>query len=134
MRKKIMIYTLFALVIIIIVTVITVLSNPLRKSQEQIRKSILEITPIGTSMEDVVKAIESNKKWEIEWISYEHGYGIDKWGRPGENNDTHVGDKSLRVYLGSYRNIFETGVLVYFGFDENSKLIDIAVRKDTDGL
>jgi hypothetical protein len=132
--RKVIVYTLLVLLILVLVVVVVALSNPLRKSEARIRENILALTPIGTGMEDVIKVIENNKKWEINHINYESGYGIDKDGRPGENRNTRIGEKSIRVYLGSYRNIFETGVLVYFGFDENSKLIDAAVRKDTDGF
>ncbi len=38
------------------------------------KENILTLTPIGTSMEDVIKVIEINKKWEVRYISYEQGY------------------------------------------------------------
>jgi hypothetical protein len=45
-----------------------------------------------------------------------------------------IGEKSMRVYLGSHRIGFVTGVSVFYAFDEDSKLIDIAVLKEIDSL
>ena len=121
--------TLGDLLVIILVTVIMVLSNPLRKSQEQIRENILTLTPIGTSMEDVIKVIEINKKWEVRYISYEQGYLYQ-----GAGERKTIGEKSIRVFMGDYGNIFVTSVTVFWGFHEDSKLIDIWVWKDKDSL
>lgn len=49
-------------------------------------------------------------------------------------DDPIVGVKSIDVYLGEYRTIFDTGVSVFYSFDEDSKLIEIAVLKETDSL
>jgi hypothetical protein len=132
--KKYMIFILISIILIILMAVMIVLSNPHRKSEERIRKAMLELTPIGTSMENVIKLIESHKKWKIKKTSYEHGYGIDKWGTPGENRNIYIGVKSIKVYLGCYGIIINTSVTVYWGFDEDGNLIDIAVRKDKNVL
>ena len=129
-----MFYTLLVLLAIALLSVLLILSNPLRKPVEDIRETVLKSIPIGMDMDEVLNIIENNKKWKISHTNHKYGYGIDKNGRPGENNDVHVGEKSIRANIGSYRNIFITDVIIYFGFDENSKLIDIAVRKDTDSL
>ena len=134
MRKKNVFYIILAISAIILVMIITSLLNPLRKSKDEIRENMLNLTPVGTDMEDVIGIVESNRKWKIKWIDYERGYVIDKWGTPGENNSIYVGEKSMRVYLGYYNPIFNTGVSVYYGFGADSKLIDIAVRKDKDSL
>lgn len=132
--KKATTYALIVLLISILGMVIMMMINPLRSSEEQIRKNMLELTPIGMSMDDVIKVIQSNDKWEIEWINNEYGYGIDNSGTPGENRDMRIGEKSIRIHLGEYRTLFVTDVLVYYGFDTDSKLIEISVRKDTDSL
>lgn len=124
-----MTYVLIALAVTILVTVIIALLNPLRKSQEQITEDILKLTPIGTSMEDVIKVIESRRKWELEHINYENGYRYRK-----EKEDKIIGEKSIRVFIGDYRNVFVTSVTVFWGFDENSKLIEVWVWKDQDSL
>ena len=135
--KKLILFPLVGLVfiflIIMIFIIINIITNPLRKSEEQIKENILKIIPNGTDMDDVIKSIENNKKWKITWINNEHGYGM-AYGRPGEYYIDTVGVKSIRSNVGHYSNLFITDVVVYWGFDEDLKLIDIAVRKDTDSL
>lgn len=110
---------LIALAVMILITVVTALSNPLRKSQEQITEDILKLTPIGMSMEEVVCVIENNKKWE--WSGHINPNGFLKQPPPPEPRTT-VGSQSIRVFIGDYRNIFVTSVTVFGGFDEDSKL------------
>ena len=124
----------FVIVLVIILGIaLTLYLNPLRRSEEKIREKMLELTPIGTSMEDVVKVVEGNNKWEIAWISYDRGYIIQEPGKPR----TTIGEKSIRVFIGEYpfgEGIFTTAVTVFWGFDENIKLIDVWVWKTTDSL
>ena len=132
-----MIYPLIALSVIVLIVSIIVFLNPLRRPQEHIKNEILKLTPIGTSMEDVIKIIQSKRQWEIDYISHEHGYR-----RPGTpdipdialGGETIVGEKSIRVFVGEYRNIFITSVTIFWGFDKNSKLVEIYVWKDKDSL
>ena len=151
--KKIMMYVLLALLVIIVVMVMIGLSNPLRKPQEQIRASMLELTPIGTSMEDVLKVIGSNEKWEMMYANDKNGYSI-LGGRPSEpspnETDTIVGKKSIRATIGKYNfdpqfdkdeilgsilyTFIDRYVSVYWAFDEDSKLIEVSVRKDAAGF
>jgi ABC-type dipeptide/oligopeptide/nickel transport system permease component len=121
--KKLMIYTLLSILVIIVAVVLLSLTNPHRKSNEEIRDSILELTPISTSMEDVLKVVESNKKWKTEYVSYEHGISQGDLGRAG----TSIGEKSIRVLIGKYRNPVVVYVSVFWAFDENFKLIDVYV-------
>ena len=143
--KKIMIYTLLVLLVFIVVAVLISLANPLAKSQEEIRENILKLTPIGTSMDDVVKIIENNKKWETMYVNDKNGYSI-MGGIPSEASsnevDTVVGKKSIRVMIGKYHfqpqfdiyAFIERYVNVFWAFDENSKLIEVSVRKDASGF
>ncbi|MCL2672288.1 MAG: hypothetical protein FWF10_09690 [Clostridiales bacterium] len=129
---------LFAALLIIIIALTLIFSLHsgrinLRKSNEDIREDLIEITPLGMNMEDVLKVIEGNRKWELEWARDNYGYGISPDG-PGEGHAESVGVKSIRACIGEYGFIFRTYVVVYWGFDEDSKLIDIAVRKDVDAL
>jgi len=143
MKRKIR-NAVIAFFVIIVMVVIVMLLNPLRRSEEKIRESILELTPIGTSMEDVVKVVENNEKWEIRSVRAT-GYLLIN-GEPSfpyvspiaESNYEYehpiIGEKSIRVHLGEYRTVFAVDVSAYFGFDEDSKLIDIAVIKDMDAM
>ena len=135
--KKIIIYTLLALLVIILgVVIINHLSNPLRKPVEQIREDILKLTPIGTNMEDALELIENKEKWEIVWINNENiGMSL---GKKIEHTDLSmdfiIGEKAVKATIGEYRNFFKGVVNVYWGFDENSKLIDVGIRKDSYGF
>jgi hypothetical protein len=142
--KKITIYISTAFLVAIVIAVVVVLSNPLRSSNESIRTTMLKLTPIGTSMKDVVEVVEGNEKWEIS-SKRDYGYLLIN-GLPSfpyfspieesvyEYQHPIIGEKSMRVYLGEYRTIFIIGVSVFYAFDENSKLINIAVLKETDSL
>ena len=143
MKKKIIIGSLIALLLIslIFVHVAVVLSNPLRRSAEKIKESILELTPIGTDIRDVTNVIKSNEKWKIEYTAD----GQDENGFISDNSK-----KTMRVFLGKYRGDFSGGenildaifdiiisrthVTVFWGFDENSELIDVYVWKDMSGF
>ena len=149
--KKIIIFVLIILFAIILAVLTTPFikmaldsQNPFRKSEDEIYKSVLEFTPIGMSMENVIQVIEGNKNWETAYINYEHGVSQGELGRPGDS----IGEKSIRVtlgkYVGTYRsgNIFTTFIYTNFdvyvegwwGFDENGKLIEIFVKKDIVGF
>ena len=130
MKKKIIYILLSSLLVIILIIVL----NPLRRSGETIRKKLLKLTPSGTSMDKVVAIVKKNKKWELVYVSTEYGYGIMHNGLPSSSGVETIGVKSMRVDLGEYHTIFWTGVVVFYGLDEDSKLIDIAVRKDYDTL
>lgn len=137
MNSKFIFGVLISLSVIIIVTTIVTILNPLRGTEAGIREGLLELTPIGIDMENVQKVIGSNPTWEIEWIDNENGYGVDKDGSPGEEiYAQEIGTKSIRCNMGSYnsRIFFPIHVVVYYGFDEETKLIDIAVRKEIDTL
>ena len=130
MKKKIIIGVLLILFAIIVTAVIMVLSNPLRRSAERIRDDMLELTPIGMSMEDVLEIIESNDRWEIKFVSHDFGFYRQE---PNEPRRT-IGRQSIRAYTGRYRNLpfvlWDVIVVdVFWGFDENSELIDIWVWK-----
>ena len=128
-----------AFVAILLIGVLAVMSvmysNPLRKPTEQIEKDLKNLIPVGTSMDDVIRLIENNGKWTMRYVRETSGYVLDSTGRPSEGgNGVKVGEKSIRVALGSYGAIFTTGVSAWFGFNEENLLVGIAVRKDRDFL
>ena len=107
--------------------------NPLLiESSEHIRKTLLGLTPIGTSTtDDVFAVINKHEEWGTNGIQYEYGYQDhfpDGYYRKGE--------KSIRAKIGEYKKPFDyaTAVIVHWMFDIDSRLIDIHVRKDTNGL
>lgn len=128
MKRKVISVILLIFVLLIVLGTVMLISNPLIKSEAKIRENLLKITPIGTKMEDVVKSVESNKKWKVVDISYEHGF-LHQRVYPRRT----VGEKSIRVELGEYRFVLVTSVTAFWGFDENSELVDIWVWNTTDG-
>ena len=131
MKRRIWFVIVIALIIVVLTNIIIEVSNPLRRSAEEITEDILELTPIGTSMENVVGVIESNKKWE--WNGYIAPVGFLKQPPPPEEC-TYVGTQSIRAFIGEYSDGFATTVTVFWGFDEDSKLIDVWVWKEKDSL
>jgi NADH:ubiquinone oxidoreductase subunit 3 (subunit A) len=127
MNMRIIITILSIVILLILLGIVIYFANPLLGSEGKIREKLLEYTPIGTKMNDVVSFIESREDWEIENTSYEHGF-LHQGTQPPER----IGEQSIRIYLGDYRIVFITSVTVFYGFDENSELIDIWVWKDTD--
>ena len=103
------------------------------RSSESIRRNLLRITPIGSSMEDVIRIAYENDDWTIRRVSED--YGVFFWPNssrpssciPGENC-TIVGDQSIQIYLG--HTTFGVYVSAFYSFDENGVLIDIFIRRD----
>jgi len=136
--RKIM-YVFIAILAVIVLAVVVLFGmqylSPLSKSDEEIRQSVLQITPIGTNMDSVVKVIESKKEWKTTYVSYEHGVSYGDLGYPDKpedialNRETIVGKKSIRVLIGEYNNPALVYVTAFWGFDKDSKLIDVYVTK-----
>ncbi|MDF2612119.1 MAG: hypothetical protein K0R92_3593, partial [Lachnospiraceae bacterium] len=77
-------------------------------------------------MEEAIQLIKENKKWEIEEVDYDDGFYFNSYsGFPENGEDRVIGEKNIRVYLGSYFIIVEIPVIAYFAFDKNDKLIEI---------
>lgn len=139
--KKIIIWSITGAVVIGLgLIILSFLTNPLRRPEEQIKAYILELTPIGTSMEDVTIIIDNNKKWEAPRIFYESGVSYADLGYPSKPDDialgktTIIGEKSIRTVIGRYQNFFQVVVDVLWAFDENGDLIDVFVQKDSVSL
>jgi hypothetical protein len=138
LKKGVLIASICMTVTVLLVVVI-VFSNLLRQSKEHIIDKLLQNTPIGTNMDDVLSFVGSNRKWRI--VSKRDTGILVLNGSPSfpshliSNEDERViGVKSIRVHLGYYQTIFRTDVEAYYAFDENSRLITIAVKKDTDAM
>ena len=116
---------------------VTVVINPEMRSPRAIRTYILNRTPLGMSMDEVIRVIESKKRWGEPVINYQTGYvsrGPLVPGFPVLRGRSVIGEKSINLILGEYTIILETSVEVLWGFDENSKLIEVEVYKDRDVL
>ena len=124
-KRTVIILSVIALVIV------TILNNPLFRSQRRMRNEILRLTPIGTSMDDVLTVIESQEGWEIHKISYDRGYRYPRGYEPIPEGQTIIGDKYIEVF---YTLPFNTYVTVFWGFDEDEILIDVYTYKEFDCL
>ena len=132
-------YMYVALVIITIITLyMTIpLTSPalltsvisLTRPESSIRRDMLRITPIGTHKEDVIKVIEE-REWRVGFIRDTSGYFLQRGGRVSDGSGVEVGTQSIRIFLG--RVLRGIDVDVYYAFDEDSKLIDIAIRRELD--
>lgn len=128
-----MISLVVILIAIVLIEGMRVIFNPLTRSEDTIREKMLTQIPSGTHMNEAINFAKKKKVWSDIEISHNYGYP--------SNVDimTFVGEKHFSVYAGGYRSILslyllKTDVEVYFGFNENSELIDIRVRKTIDSL
>ena len=130
-------HILFIVLVIIVMTFAIIWSNPMWRSNDRIRLSLLKATPIGTSIEDVQNFIDSNEKWKSRG---RHSQGIHIVnGIPDirlipSPLGYNIGVKSITAIVGEYRNPFTVTVTAFWGFNENSELIEIAVLKDMDAF
>ena len=127
MTKKRMFLLLPVLVLALMAVI--VISNPLVRSQDHIRQRLLAARPLGTSMSEVESYIRK-QGWEISYVSTNTGF-YDQRVKPA----IETGSKSIRAELGNYQGIpWRVYVTAFWGFNEQSELIDIWVWKDWDSL
>jgi len=131
------------LIVWIIFTIIITLVDPIRRSEESVTSHILRLTPIGTHIEDVIETLQNYRNWDRHWhisrVSYELGFPHP---RPHtiipipEDSFFVVGEKSI---IGDTRYwpahllppglFMEAIVSIFWGFDEDGKLIEVYVWK-----
>jgi|GEM_PF-794560 len=145
MRKNIMLVLSYLKSLIIPISVILALSlmivvpmfvNPLRRPQANVRNYILRLTPLGTSIEDVIETIESRRGWEVRYINFEGGYLHPGPRIPGwptaQSGASIIGEQSVRIYRNYrafYKLFLSAAVNIYWGFDADGRLIEVHVNK-----
>ena len=103
-----------------------------------LRTEVLGRTPIGTDMEDAIRIINNNTRFVIRHIREELGYSISggfPWDMSVvESEDAIIGTKSIGAGVPRPwdRDNFIDGLWIFWGFDEDSKLIDVYVWKVPD--
>ena len=136
--KKSIIYTSITLLIVIFAGCGCSSNAILRQSAEEIEEMILEeLTPVGMNMEDAIKVIEYNDYWQIEEWVFERGMSenfidyYDGFRRRDSWTDVgiDVGEMAIGVELRYVVGLSTVAVYIYWGFDENSELIDVHVQK-----
>ena len=127
----------YAISAIALLVAAALMINPFLRSEAGIRNHLLRITPIGTSMEDVIRVADSNNGWTIRVIREEHGVvlhprRLTPTGSSPTRDFPVVGEQSVRIFLGFHGFILKPAVTAFYAFDENGKLIEIFVRKEYD--
>ena len=129
-REKRLIFAVVGMMASVIAFILVCLaiefSSPLRRPESDIRNDILSLTPIGTSMDDVLAVINrkvNSDGWRIRIIRHDTGYAdYSRRGFPV------VGEQSIIVDIG--RSFMGwVAVDIAWGFDEDGNLIDVYVRK-----
>jgi len=115
--------------------------HPLFRSPKSVLNDTLKLTPMGTHIDEVAAIVKSQMIIKIVTesqppiIDYESGYVNPNGVVPGwqtiisPGSRSIVGHKSVRVFYGSHFGLY---ISIYWGFDEDGKLIDILVVKDLD--
>jgi hypothetical protein len=102
---------------IVLVTVLIVLSNPLRKSPERIKETLLELTPIGIDIDDaivILQEISLRDNWKVLDVNRTVGIDLSNLGfgraereaeieRLGLNSNM-AGVQSVSVLFERYRS------------------------------
>jgi len=136
-KKKYMFF--YIILAVIILAVITPIINPIRRTDKALRKHLLSIIPIGTSMEEVIRIIEGHNCWIIERVEENYGVVLDsrdmyplRSAPTTFRNSKVIGEQAVWIDLGSYYGIFKNYVSAHLAFDENEELIDIFIRREPD--
>lgn len=99
-------------------------TNPLRRNDASVHAYLLELVPAG-SRPSALHEVARREGWTVKG-SWSRGPGSD-WG--GIDGATVVW-----VGLGGYWNVFRTDLDSFWAFDERGRLVDVRVRRMTDGL
>lgn len=101
-------------------------AGSLRRPVSMIENSLLRLAPIGSSTDDVLRAVEA-KGWEHSVV---RNVGFLK--QKAMHHAAVVGSSSLEAHLGDYGVFFRTSVDAYWGFDRDGRLLEVWVWKTTD--
>ncbi|MBQ8514068.1 MAG: hypothetical protein IJ496_01550 [Ruminococcus sp.] len=127
-------YSLMAVLSVVLISSIILMLNPLRWPEKMLRQQLLRQTPVGTDIDEVIQYLESQDEWEIIYVNHTAGYHYFD-GRPYEAGvGAEIGEQSIRVYLGEYRNPLAVDVNVFYAFDGDGKLMDAAIMKSIDSI
>ena len=97
-------------------------------SPDRIESHLLSETPLGSSEEEVLRYLRKEAvRFEPPWR-----------GAVAPNTlyppNTVAGSSYIDAVVGEYAIVFGTSVEAFYIFDANRRLVEIAVRKTTDGL
>jgi len=132
-RKHILLVLVIIIGILLAWYLIAMVFNPMRRPTPLIRLHVLWRTPIGMDMEDVIEIIENRRRWGDPVINRSNGFMHPTHfveGPDGRPSAAFVGDKSIQTRIGIYHMMpfHERNVRIFWGFDEDGKLIEVYVR------
>ncbi len=147
--KRVIFFVLLSLAVLICVEAILIATDPLRKSNEEVRKYVLGLTPIGTSKEDVIQFIKENqdsfkryKRFEHYDVYTHHNYGFSiknnrvvmRYQGYQYNDSEMIGKETIEATIGQYIKFFEVIVFAYWAFDQDGKLVDVEITKTSNSF
>ena len=130
------------ILLIILMVVMLLMFHPLARPSSFIRSDMLEHTPIGTHVNEVIRFIDSNPNWqrsrliETRGVTFRPHTGNRRipHNAPTSSNPDFpdVGSQTFRVSLGYYTIILRVFVTLHYAFDEDGYLIDIFIHRELD--
>lgn len=116
------------------------LRDPLRADREAIRARLLRATPVGSTSDDVLRALGSTidydrngtRRYFFEAPKYFADRPADRYeDTPGVAYAYPVGKGSVQILLGQHRTFRQGQINVWaaWAFDGNARLIEVLVRK-----
>lgn len=128
-RSRILLTTAMTIIGVAVFAIVWAARNPLRRPETAIQADLLRQAPLGSTTAQVEAMIQRHD-WKLSYPLANTGF-YDQRTRPARE----TGAKHLRASLGNYQDIpWEANVTVFWGFDENGRLIDLWVWKTWDGL
>lgn len=135
--KRILVFTGCCVLAFVLLYTVPMISNPIRRPNPMPRNYVLNLTPLGTQMDDVANIVEGHRGWIIENILNERGFVHPRPNtlRPiPEERPVIIGEQSIRVRAPAYRPfglLSRTAVAIFYAFDSNGYLIDVFVWRST---
>ena len=139
--KRMLKIAFWLVMLILFFPVLLIPFNPMRRPQPYLTNHILRLTPIGMCIDDVIAVVENNNHWGRPSVSRTSGFVHPRRYVPGWpvfslTGTSIIGDKSVQVFVNPLRPssipvfglLMETSMTIFWGFDEEGKLIEIYVR------
>ena len=126
-RNTIVFVILLIILLIVLIVVMNMTFNPfMMRTQRGIHRQLLQLTPIGTSMEEVIYVFENNTHLTIQFVSEDMGIHDSLvrhfYPHAYPNLSEFIGEKYILAHT-------DTNVVIYCVFNEIGELIGIFVRK-----
>ena len=130
-KLNITIFTSFSIPLVLMI----ILFYPMRMPAPVIKNYVLRRTPIGMCINDVIKVIENNNRWGYPSVNRSSGFNHPSrfiLKPDGSPIAATIGAQSIqtRVLIDNFNLVpFHRRIIrIWWGFDENEKLIEVYVR------